>query len=68
MKYIKEEVLINKKLFSTTQEHKKIRKEIVAAIRSITWQSQQSTFLRAFQPGRVSWLHSKFNQVNVPGE
>jgi hypothetical protein len=45
MKYIKEEVLINKKLFSTSREYKKIRKDIIAAIKSITWLSESNIFV-----------------------
>ncbi|MBN2119103.1 MAG: hypothetical protein JW730_21215 [Anaerolineales bacterium] len=45
MKYIKEEILINKKLFSTSREYKRIRKDIIAAIKSITWPSESNIFM-----------------------
>src|SRR5512138_692366 len=45
MKYINEEVLIDKGLFSTSSEYKKIRKDIIAAIKSITWPSTSNRFV-----------------------
>jgi hypothetical protein len=45
MKYIKEEILINKKLFSTSREYKRIRKDILAAIKSICWPAASNIFL-----------------------
>jgi hypothetical protein len=45
MKYIKEEVLIDKKLFSASREYKKIRKDIIAAIKSITWPAESNIFV-----------------------
>ena len=45
MKYIKEEVLIDKKLFSASREYKKIRKDIIAAIKSVTWPSTSNKFV-----------------------
>ncbi len=44
MKYIKEEILINKGLFSKSGEYKRIRKDIVTAIKSITWPSESNIF------------------------
>jgi len=44
MKYIKEELLINKGTFSTNKEYRKIRKEILAAIKSIHWPPSSDKF------------------------
>jgi Restriction endonuclease BamHI len=44
MKYIKEELLINKKRFSTNKEYRKMREEIIVAIESITWPSDSDKF------------------------
>lgn len=45
MKYIKEEVLIDKNLFSASREYKKIRKDIIVAIKSVTWPSTSNKFV-----------------------
>lgn len=44
MKFIKEELLINQNNFSASTEYKKIRKDIIAAIKSITWPSASNKF------------------------
>src|SRR6185436_3269560 len=44
MKFIKEELLINEKSFSASTEYKRIRKDIIAAIKSITWPSNSNIF------------------------
>ena len=45
MKYIKEEILINKGLFFESKEYKRIQKDILNAIKSITWPSASKIFI-----------------------
>lgn len=44
MKYIQEEILIKDEVFYTSTSHKKIRKDILAAIKSVTWPSTSNVF------------------------
>lgn len=45
MKYIKEEILINKGRFTTSREYKRIRKDLIAAIKSVCWPSASNVFV-----------------------